>query len=240
MKKEALFEAIGSIDENYVREAHTTNAKRKAVIWVKWIAVAASLCIVFGLSFMNRIAAPLPPDDVSTLPPDHVNNIVVNQPGGLMQYDMDTRRFYYNDLSPEEKDAFLLTFQENTGMNYQDFAAKLPESLTVTSFYSLHVRIWTPSPSEYEFHDYVLDCRTTNKYAEATIAFSPINTPLKCCIDRTGNPILSQINGVDVEIYGWSESFNALFQYKGLYYDIETTHFTIEELEELLSSLLHP
>ena len=238
MKKESLFEAIGGIDDHYVREAHTSNAKRKAFVWGKWIAVAASLTIVvFGLSFMNRIANPLPPDDVSTSPPDPVNHIVVNQAGGLVQQDMDARCFYYNDLSPEEKGAFLLTFQENTGINYHDFTAKLPESLMITSFCSLHVRKWQPSLSEYAFHDYILDCRT-EKNAEVTIAFSPINTPLQCCIVRTENPTLSQINGVDVEIHGWNNSFNALFHYKGLYYDIETTYFTIEELEELLSSLL--
>lgn len=240
MKKEALFEAIEGIDDHYVREAHTSNAKRKAFVWGKWIAVAASLTIVvFGLSFMNRIANSLPPNDVSTSPPDSVNHIVVNQAGGLLQQDIDARYFYYNELSPEEKDAFSLAFQENTGINYQDFTAKLPESLTVTTFSSLHVRKWQPSLSEYEFHDYILDCRTEKK-AEVTIAFSPINAPLKCCIERTENPILSQINGIDVEIHGWNESFIALFQYNGLYYDIEMTHFTIEELEELLSSLLRP
>ena len=240
MKKEALFEAIEGIDDYYVREAHTSNAKRKAFVWGKWIAVAASLTfVVFGLSFMNRIANPLPPDNVSSLPPDPVNHIVVNQAKGEVNVDIDARYFYYNELSPVEKDAFLLAFQENIGINYQDFTAKLPESLTVTSFYSLHVRKWQPTLSAYAFHDYILDCRT-EKNAEVTIALSPINAPLKCCIERTENPILSQINGVDVEIHGWNESFIALFQHKGLYYDIETTHFTIEELEELLSSLLRP
>lgn len=42
--------ALGNIGENYVDEAITYTAKKKTNPWVKWGAMAACLCLVFGFS----------------------------------------------------------------------------------------------------------------------------------------------------------------------------------------------
>ena len=46
MKKENLYEAIGDINENYVNDAHMTAKKKSRSVWVKWVAMAACLCLV--------------------------------------------------------------------------------------------------------------------------------------------------------------------------------------------------
>lgn len=56
MKKEELFEAIGDIDEKYITEASRKDKKNRLPSWSKWIAVAASFCLIIGemLFGMNR------------------------------------------------------------------------------------------------------------------------------------------------------------------------------------------
>lgn len=46
MKKEQLYEAIGDINENYINDAHMTAKKKSHSVWVKWVAMAACLCLV--------------------------------------------------------------------------------------------------------------------------------------------------------------------------------------------------
>ena len=46
MKKEKLYEAIGEIDDNYIREARQTAKASSRPAWIKWVAAAACLCIV--------------------------------------------------------------------------------------------------------------------------------------------------------------------------------------------------
>lgn len=46
MKKETLYEVLGDLDEDYIRDAHKTEQKKSRVIWLKWGAVAACLCVI--------------------------------------------------------------------------------------------------------------------------------------------------------------------------------------------------
>ena len=45
MNKEQIFEAIGDIDEQYIHEAQVAVKKKTRPIWVKWGAIAASVCL---------------------------------------------------------------------------------------------------------------------------------------------------------------------------------------------------
>ena len=45
MNKEQIFEAIGDIDEQYIHEAQVAVKRKTRPVWVKWGAVAASVCL---------------------------------------------------------------------------------------------------------------------------------------------------------------------------------------------------
>ncbi len=47
MKNEKMYEAIGNINEDYIKSAHAPRVKRQTV-WVKWGAMAACLCLIVG------------------------------------------------------------------------------------------------------------------------------------------------------------------------------------------------
>ena len=51
MKKEKLYEAVGEIDDVYIRDAHIVS-KKESGKWLKWVAVAACLCLVAVGAFM--------------------------------------------------------------------------------------------------------------------------------------------------------------------------------------------
>ena len=53
MTNENIYKAIEEIDEKYIEEAEKQTIKRKRK-WVKWTALAASLCLVIGLGGMMR------------------------------------------------------------------------------------------------------------------------------------------------------------------------------------------
>ncbi len=47
MKEERILDALGKVDEKYIKEADPeVKAKRKAPVWTKWAAMAACLCLI--------------------------------------------------------------------------------------------------------------------------------------------------------------------------------------------------
>lgn len=46
MKKEQLFEVLGDIDESHIHEARKPAKAKVRLVWVKWAAAAACLCLV--------------------------------------------------------------------------------------------------------------------------------------------------------------------------------------------------
>ena len=66
MKKEILYEAIGGIDDSYVREAHTVPKKNFRPIWKKWGARAACFCLLLAAVFAIPHLFEQPPDIVPT------------------------------------------------------------------------------------------------------------------------------------------------------------------------------
>ena len=57
--------ALGGIDEGYIYEAITYNAKRKSNVFLKWGAIAACFCLVIGIAF--RVAVGFVPNQATDI-----------------------------------------------------------------------------------------------------------------------------------------------------------------------------
>lgn len=89
MKGEKLFEAMADIDENYVADAHKKTNKKRRNFRMRWVAVAACLC----LAVLGSIAAfnkTVSPNEVSqtdhelVVSADKIENLAANYDGILL------------------------------------------------------------------------------------------------------------------------------------------------------------
>ena len=69
------------------------------------------------------------------------------------------------------------------------------------------------------------------------ISFSEIEKPLRDYEIAEGKNI-SKIGDVEVIISEWEQMYIATFEYKDIYFDIETTGITQEQLVDLLKSII--
>lgn len=87
MTKENLYEILGDINENYVKEAEAIKKTRKPS-WVKWGVMVACLCLVI-------IGALITPDMQSEpnepTQPDRTNLLIVNEAENVIHTDMDVQ-----------------------------------------------------------------------------------------------------------------------------------------------------
>lgn len=233
MKKEQLYEVLGDINENYVNDAHMTAKKSAYPIWLKWVAMAACLCLVVSGAF---VLPRLQSDSVEPNPqPNNKNVLLVNTVDGLAGADMDVQFTYYPDPSEDKSDDVLIQFKNVAGLNYNNFVAKIPDVFVKERFYSVDV----PSDAAVAYipHDFVFDYQTNNG-GEITIAICAKEEPLRDLFVICDNPKQSEINGIPVVILGYQDSFLVQFSWQSVNYDIETRSITLGELEQLLVCLI--
>lgn len=253
MKKEELFNIIGEVDEQKVAAAGMAmNAKKKSrPSWLKWGAMAACLCLV-AVSAIKLQQTPggaavqpggTPSTDVihpgstsETTQPADMTLLVVNEVENMMTADMDVQLSLYNELSASERETILNGFEAAVGLSYDEFTAKIPDTLVSKSFYTVNVPA-DASRTEYITHDYVLEYQAENDGA-VRIAICSAKAPLRDCFIVCDNPKQSEINGVSMVIYGYQGTFIAEFSWKDINYEIETRNITLEALEELLSRIV--
>ena len=233
MKKEQLYEVLGDINENYVNDAHMTAKKSAYPIWLKWVAMAACLCLVVSGAF---VLPRLQSDSVEPNPqPNNKNVLLVNTVYGLAGADMDVQFTYYPDPSEDKSDDVLIQFKNVAGLNYNNFVAKIPDVFVKERFYSVDVP--SDAAAAYIPHDFVFDYQTNNG-GEITIAICAKEEPLRDLFVISDNPKQSEINGIPVVILGYQDSFLVQFSWQSVNYDIETRSITLEELEQLLVCLI--
>ncbi len=59
MKEQQILEVLGTVDEKYIEEAAPGQRSPKPLLWVRWVSLAACLCLVAGVLFalFRRTAA---------------------------------------------------------------------------------------------------------------------------------------------------------------------------------------
>lgn len=228
MKEERILNVLGEVDEKYIREADPEIREKRIILpWIKWAAIAACVCLVVlgGSILFGRLGEH-----------DGYQTLVVNKVENVTNADMDVQISLYNDISSEERNRVEQDFERVVGISYNDFIAKIPDTFTINSFYSVDTPTNT-SEKEYTPHDYVFECKN-EKDGEIELAVSSLGPNCRDCYLVTDNPVKSRINGTDLVIYGWNGAYFVEFFHDGKYYDIETRNVNLDELEELLRSVI--
>ena len=112
---------------------------------------------------------------------------------------------------------------------------KIPEESKIERSYNIYTRN-DINKSEYDvLHDYVFNYRK-DSMNEIIIAFSEIEMPLRDYYIDVGDKV-SKIGNIELIISQYKDMYIVTFNFKDMYFDIETTGITENELLELLQSI---
>ena len=113
---------------------------------------------------------------------------------------------------------------------------KIPEEYKIEGSYNIYTRS-NINKSEYDvLHDYVFNYRK-DSMNNIIIAFSEIEKPLRDYYIDIGDKV-SKIGDIEFIISQYKDMYIVTFNFKGIYFDIETIGITENELLELLQSIL--
>ena len=113
---------------------------------------------------------------------------------------------------------------------------KIPEEYKIEGSYNIYTRS-DINKSEYDvLHDYVFNYRK-DSMNNIIIAFSEIEKPLRDYYIDVGDKV-SKIGDIEFIISQYKDMYIVTFNFKDIYFDIETTGITENELLELLQSIL--
>jgi len=178
--------------------------------------------------------------DLEVMPTENSNAIVVNEMADIINtaLDMDVQMASLNKLPQDVWSLVLEEFHAYVGISYEEFVSKIPGEFQCSHFYSLSIPGYKDADlkEEYRLHDYVFEYQTENG-GEAIIAICSWEKPLRDYLIACDDPKQSQINDVNVLVYGYQNSFMVQFLCEGIYYDVETINITLVELERLLMGL---
>ena len=113
----------------------------------------------------------------------------------------------------------------------------VPTEYQLESSYNIYVKNNMETDDYNILHDYVFNYRK-DSINNIIIAFSEIEKPLRDYLIEGENKA-SKIGDVELIISQWKEMYVVTFEYKGLYFDIETTGITENQLVDLLESLIN-
>ena len=229
MKTETFCELFGEIDEKYLLEAREALKGRRPV---RWGMLAACVChALIGAIVLPRLGGTMEEPAVQT----GELCLVVNEVEQIGKMDLDVRISRYQDLSAQEQEAMLLAFEQALGLDYEAVTARLPAAYHQQSFYSVDAPA-VPGSGVYQPHDYVLEYQT-EAGGSVTLALCAGEAPLR---DYFFEESLkeSEIHGVSAVVCRMQDSFLVQFSHAGVCYDVETKNISLEELEELLVSLV--
>lgn len=113
---------------------------------------------------------------------------------------------------------------------------KIPEEYKIESSYNIYTKS-DINKSEYDvLHDYVFNYRK-DSMNKVIIAFSEIEKPLRDYYIDVGDKV-SKIGEIELVISQYKDMYIVTFNFKDIYFDIETTGITEDELLEILQSIL--
>ena len=113
MTSEKLYEAIGDISDNKIKEAKQVR-KVKQPIWLKWGAMAACLCIVVVGVFVGLN------NDFGKMACGHTNHSITVSQNGMYFTETDSGAYFYNVANDETTEVakFDSTFYKTTSGIY--------------------------------------------------------------------------------------------------------------------------
>lgn len=188
----------------------------------KIVYVISSMCAVFILviGIFLGINSKLLHNDI-----DNTQNLNVklniNKVKNISSSDMDIKTTKMEETPDKFK--FIENIRIPTGYQSADnYNVYIKKDKEVNEYNLLH---------DYEFN-YKKDDLNNIK-----ITFSEIEKPLRDCFIY-GEDKISKIGDVELIISQWKQMYIASFKYKDIYFDIETTGITENELVDLLKSII--
>ena len=162
MKKEDLFDALGDINNQYIKEAHMKNEKNNFA-WVRWGTIVACFGLLALCSPMitrlfpkvddkiptveslpsennNKVEDLLQNKDMEISQPEKSNTFVINEVTDVINADMDVQVTSFNKLPNDVWVSVLEDFHKFVGIAYEEFTDKIPDSYEYCNFYSLSTR----------------------------------------------------------------------------------------------------
>ena len=208
---------------NIRKEFDMKTNKNKKVIYV-----LSSICAVFILGigiFVGVNKNLLPGNTVDIGKTDANDGVELNinkiKDMSMTSLDADVKTIELENL-PEE-----FTFIENL---------QIPEEYNFENGYTVYTRENTDTAEYNVLHDYILNYRKDD-LNDIKIAFSGIEAPIRDYFIDEGDKV-SKIGEVELVISQWKEMYIVTFEYKDIYFDIETTGVTRNELVSLLQSII--
>lgn len=120
---------------------------------------------------------------------------------------------------------------------------KLPEDMKFSSSYAVYIREDLKENEYNLLHDYIFSYQNGDATRSLKISFSKLEAPLRDCIlldenEKENAEKFSKIGATDLKISHWEEMYMITFEKDGLYFDIETKAMKLEEVVELLKSIV--
>lgn len=225
MKNEKLYEVLGDINENHVKEAREYR-KTKTPVWLKWAAMAA--CIIAALivvPVLQNMSAPSP-----------TISLIVNQTDYTEPY-MDLDGTSYTGISKAELDIVKTEFSQALGIEYDEFTKRLDEHLKLIQFGALFIPQKVDGSTQRTLHDYWFTY-TTDYGGQINIAMCAFDKPLKDVIIGEAGFSDSQINDTTLKIYGTQDYFVAEFNHQNINYYITANGISVDELQTILCDII--
>lgn len=208
---------------NIRKEFGMKTNKNKKVIYV-----LSSICAVFILGigiFVGVNKNLLPGNTVDIGKTDANDGVELNinkiKDMSMTSLDADVKTIELENL-PEE-----FTFIENL---------QIPEEYNFENGYTVYTRENTDTVEYNVLHDYILNYRKDD-LNDIKIAFSGIEAPIRDYFIGDGDKI-SKIGNVELKVSQWENMYIVTFEYNDIYFDIETTGITENELVDLLKSII--
>lgn len=164
MKKEDLFDTLGDINNQYIKEAHVKNKRKNNFAWAKWGLIAACfallvLCIPMARHLFGENANNTPEVENAERANSHSyvdleaqkeekaekeasgNSIqesvvlVINKVDEMLAVDMDVKITSAEKLPYDVWQMILDDFQESIGVSYDEFTTGVPDQWEMDNFY---------------------------------------------------------------------------------------------------------
>ena len=126
-------------------------------------------------------------------------------------------------------------FKVNENQNEEWFI--IPRDLTQTKNYIVYVKKDKDSKEYDTVANYIMLITDGNERS-IEIKYAKEQEPLRDYYFSEENSKITTINGIDLKIYKYENSFYTTFSYNGYYFDIETSNITEQEFSNYLVSIL--